>query len=68
MALTAEQKKDAINAKRGPLEHEQYAAELDVATAKESGAEELLQEPQARLKRVNDQLKALDAEEAKIKG
>ena len=66
MTLTAEEKKSAINAKRGPLDHEKYAAELDVKTAEASGQEELMEEPRARLARIEDQLKVLDDAEAKI--
>lgn len=66
MALTKEQKIEAIQAKRGPLEHEQYAAELDLKVAKKSDDKALAEEPQARLDEVNAKLDALKQEEQKL--
>lgn len=63
MTLTDEDKQAAIDAKRGPLEHEKYAAELDLKTAEASGDDALVQEPKERLARIEDQMKVLkDAE------
>ncbi len=67
MTLTAEEKKAAINAKRGPLEHELYSAELDLKTAKQGGDEALIEEPKSRVDEIKAKLKALDDEEKKIK-
>lgn len=66
MALTKEQKFEVIDAKRGPLLHEKYAAELDVKTAEVTKDAALEQEPKARLQLVNEQLAVLDAEEAAL--
>lgn len=64
--MTDGEKKEAIQAKRGPLEHEQFAAQLDVKVAKEHEDEALLAEPTERLERIERQLKALDEEEKKL--
>jgi hypothetical protein len=66
MALSKEEKLEAIAARRGPLLHEQYAAELDVKVAEEGGIEALMEEPKARLARVNSQLGVLDEEESNL--
>jgi len=66
MSLTDDDKRAEIEAKRGTLEHEQYAAELDVATAEAAGVEALVEEPTARLGRVNAQLAVLDEKEAEL--
>lgn len=66
MALTDEQKKAAIDAARGPLDHELYSAELALKTAEASGIKALTKEPKARVARIKDQLKVLDDEEKKL--
>jgi hypothetical protein len=66
MTLTDEEKKAAIAAKRGPLEHELYTAELDLKTAEASGDDALVEEPKARVERIKGQLKVLDDEEKKV--
>lgn len=68
MGLTKEEKKAAIAAKRGPLEHELYSAELDLTTAEEGRDESLVEEPKARVAEIKAKLKALDDQEKKIKG
>lgn len=64
--MDADDKRAAIQAKRGPLEHELFAAELDVATAKEASDKALHEEPEKRLKEVKAKLKVLDDKEAKL--
>lgn len=66
MSLTDEEKKAAIAAKRGPLEHELYGAELDLKVAEEGGDEALVEEPKGRVARIKGQLKVLDDEEKAI--
>lgn len=61
-----QQKRDLIAAKRGPLENELYAAELDRKTAEAGEDEALVEEPKAREAEVKKKLKVLDEEEAKI--
>lgn len=67
MTLTKENKLEAIAAKRGPLEHEKYAAELDLATAEEAKDEALAEEPKARLAEINSKLGALELKEKEAK-
>lgn len=66
MALSKEEKLAAIAAARGPLEHEQYAAELDVKTAEEGTDQALADSHKARLEEVNSKLGALDAEASSL--
>lgn len=66
MTLTDEEKKAAIAAKRGPLEHELYGAELDLKTAEAGGDAALIEEPKGRVARIKAQLKVLDDAESKV--
>lgn len=66
MTLTDDEKKTAIAARRGPLEHELYTAELDLKVAQEGGDDALIEEPKARVARIKGQLKVLDDEEKKL--
>lgn len=66
MGLTNDEKRAAIAARRGPLEHELYAAELDVKVAQKAGDETLLAGPAERLEQVEAQIKVLDDEEAAL--
>jgi beta-glucosidase-like glycosyl hydrolase len=61
--MTKADKEAAIAAKRGPLDHELYSAELDLKTAEASGSEQLVEEPKQRVERIKGQLKVLDDEE-----
>jgi hypothetical protein len=64
--LTREEAVAAIEAHRGPLRHELYAAELDLKVAEESGAEELIAGPFERVEEIKRKLAVLDAEESKL--
>lgn len=55
-----------IAAKRQTLENELYAAELDLKIAKKGKAEELVAGPAERVETLQEQVKVLDAEEAKL--
>lgn len=63
MGLTNDEKKSAIAAARGPLDHEHYAAQLDLKVAKADGDETLIESASARLARVNSKLAVLSEEE-----
>lgn len=66
--LDEQGKKDLIAAKRGPLEHELFAAELDLEVAQEAGDEALVEGPQKRLEAVKAQIKVLDDKLAEVEG
>lgn len=66
MSLTDDQKKEAIAARRGPLEHELYSAELDLKVAKKGSTPALVEGPQARVDEIKAQIKVLDDEEKKL--
>jgi hypothetical protein len=65
VSLTKEEKLAKIKARRGTLEHEQYAAELDlkVAEAGDNPTEESLAPHRARVEAVERQFEVLAAEE-----
>lgn len=58
------QKLEIIESRRGTLENEQYAAELDLKLAKKSDNDSVVEEPQKRLDEINAKLKVLDEEAA----
>lgn len=59
-------KRELIAAKRGPLEQERFAAELDVEVAEVHGDDAVLEEPKSRLERINKQLQILDDKESDL--
>jgi hypothetical protein len=64
--MDKEQKKESLDASRGSLEHELYAAETDLAVAEAGSDEELVKEPKRRVKEIKAKLKAIDDREAKL--
>jgi len=58
--------RELITARRGPLERERFAAQLDVEIAEQQEDTDLLEEPQRRLGTVEAQIKVLDDKEAEI--
>lgn len=66
MSLTDEEKKAQIEAKRGPLEHELYGAELDLKTAEAGGNEALIEGPKGRVESLKKQLQVLEDEEKEL--
>jgi hypothetical protein len=64
--MDADEKRGAIAARRGTLEHELFGAELDLKVAKEHDEDVLAEEPQKRLDRIKRQMEVLDKEEGKL--
>ena len=59
-------KRAILQAKRGPLENEQYTAEVDLALAEEQKDPALAEEPRERLDRINSQLAIIKQKEDEI--
>jgi hypothetical protein len=66
MALEKEHKREWIAAKRGTLEHELYAAELDLEVAEAGSSKELVKGPKDRVAEVKAQIKVLDDKAKKV--
>jgi len=73
--MTKDAKLAAIAAERGPLEHQLYSAEIEVETktiAVEHGVtgvtKEALEEAQARMASLKEQIAALDERKAQVEG
>jgi hypothetical protein len=66
MTLTTEEKKAAIAARRSPLDHELYSAELDLKVAEADGEEGLVNDAKARVEKIQTKIKVLDDEEAEL--
>jgi hypothetical protein len=67
MALSKEQKLQAIEDRRSGPEARLYGAQLDLDTAKAAGNETAAQEAQSRIDAEKAQLEALDKAEAALK-
>lgn len=61
--VDADQKRAILDAKRGTLEHELYAAETDLEVAEATEKPELIEEPQNRVRGLKAQMKVLDDKE-----
>lgn len=64
--MEKQDKLDLIQAARGPLEHEEYAAEVDVELAGTSEDPALLEGPQSRLNEVRAKLGVLKDKEKAV--